>query len=223
MPEYQCLWFQFYRASNFYCMAIAAEPSSPTGPPLATDWVAVSVAAVLEMGVTTAAIVASAAVAICHASTEFLSPSGRRTIRTRGTRGTRGAQQEAASWQEVEAPVNRRHRHDKRRRDNQPDKRHKRGHWRQKQQQLQLCNNQQKRNGMKTRSSSHREVAARRLTWWRWLHDCRGGSNDNYNSEKTTMMTTTAAASVGSNVGMDAAAPLRQWLTTRGKHSQHQR
>jgi len=27
MPEYQCLWFQFYRASNFYCMAIAAESS----------------------------------------------------------------------------------------------------------------------------------------------------------------------------------------------------
>ncbi len=48
-PEYQCPWFQFYRASNFYCMAIAAEPSLPSGPPLATDWVAVSVTVASEM------------------------------------------------------------------------------------------------------------------------------------------------------------------------------
>jgi hypothetical protein len=37
-------WFQFYRASNFYSMAIAAEPSSPSSPPSAADWVAVSIA-----------------------------------------------------------------------------------------------------------------------------------------------------------------------------------
>ena len=42
-PEYQCLWFQLYRASNFYCMAMAAESSSPTSPPSAADWVAFSV------------------------------------------------------------------------------------------------------------------------------------------------------------------------------------
>ena len=99
-------------------------------------WVAVGVAAASETSVTAAAVVASAAVAVCHASAELLSPSGRRAIRTRGTRP------EAASRQEIEAPVNRRRRRrDKRRRDNQPDERHKRSHWQQKQQQLQLCNN----------------------------------------------------------------------------------
>jgi hypothetical protein len=45
-------------------MAIAAEPSSPSGLPSAVDWAAVSVAAALETSITTAAIVASAAVAI---------------------------------------------------------------------------------------------------------------------------------------------------------------
>ncbi len=48
-PEYQCPWFQFYRASNFYCMAIAAELSLPSGPPSAADWVAVSVTVASEM------------------------------------------------------------------------------------------------------------------------------------------------------------------------------
>ena len=47
-PECQCLWFEFYRASNFHCMAIAAELLSPTGPPWTADWVAASVAAALE-------------------------------------------------------------------------------------------------------------------------------------------------------------------------------
>jgi hypothetical protein len=45
-------------------MAIAAEPSSPSGPPLATDWVAVSIAAALETSVTASALVASATVTI---------------------------------------------------------------------------------------------------------------------------------------------------------------
>ncbi len=62
------LWFQFYRASNFYCMAIAADSSSLTGPPSAADWVAVGVAAELETSITAATVVASTAVAICHAS-----------------------------------------------------------------------------------------------------------------------------------------------------------
>jgi hypothetical protein len=48
-PEYQCPWFQFYRASNFYCMTIAAELSLPSGPPLAVDWAAVSVTVASEM------------------------------------------------------------------------------------------------------------------------------------------------------------------------------
>ncbi len=63
-PEYQCLWFQIYRASNFYCMAIAAGPSSPSGPPSATDWAAVSIAAASETRVTAATVVASTAIAV---------------------------------------------------------------------------------------------------------------------------------------------------------------
>ena len=177
-PEYQCLWFQFYRAFNFYCMAIAADSSSPTGLPLAADWVAAGVAAASETSVTAAAIVASATVAVCNASAESLSPSGQRAIRTRG------AQREEASQQEVEAPVNRRRQRDERQHDNQLDERHERGRRQRKQQQLQLCNNQQNRNGTKMRSSSHREVAARRLTWRCRLRNCRGGS-------KAAMMTTT--------------------------------
>jgi hypothetical protein len=57
----QCLWFQFYRASNFYCMAIAAEPLLPSGPPSVADWAAVSIAAASETSVTNATVVASAA------------------------------------------------------------------------------------------------------------------------------------------------------------------
>ncbi len=48
-PEYLCPWFQFYRASNFYCMAIAAEPLLPSGPPSAADWGALSVTVASEM------------------------------------------------------------------------------------------------------------------------------------------------------------------------------
>jgi hypothetical protein len=48
-PEYQCPWFQFYRASNFYCMAIAVEPLLPAGQLSAADWAAVSVTVALEM------------------------------------------------------------------------------------------------------------------------------------------------------------------------------
>ena len=106
---------------------------------------------------------------------------------------------------------------DERQRDNRPDERHERGHLQRKQQQLQLCNNQQKRNGTKMRSSSHQEVAAPRLTWRHRLCNCRGGSTAAMTM--TTMMTTTAAASVGSNMGTDAAAPLRKWSTTQGKCS----
>ena len=68
------------------------------------------------------------------------------------------------------------------------------------------------RNGAKMRSLSQREVTARGLTWPHRLHNCRGGSNDDNDAETTT--TTTMAASIGSSVGMDAAAPLRQWSTT---------
>jgi hypothetical protein len=55
---------QFYRAFNFYCMVIAAEPLSPSGPPLAADWAAISIPAALETSVTASAVVASAAIAI---------------------------------------------------------------------------------------------------------------------------------------------------------------
>ena len=49
-------------------MAIAAEPSLPSGPPLAADWVAISVAEALETRVNASAVVASAAVAIAVAN-----------------------------------------------------------------------------------------------------------------------------------------------------------
>jgi hypothetical protein len=71
---------------------------------------------------------------------------------TTRTRGTRGARRKAASRHEVEAPVNGRRRRDERRRDNQPDEGHERGRWRRKQQQLQLCNNQQKEMGRRNES-----------------------------------------------------------------------
>jgi hypothetical protein len=52
-------------------MAIAAEPSSPSIPPSAADWVAVSVAAALETSVTTSPIVASAAIAVAVANKDY--------------------------------------------------------------------------------------------------------------------------------------------------------
>jgi hypothetical protein len=50
-------------------MAITAKPSSPSGPPSAADWAAVSAAAVLETRVDAATIIASAAVALAVAVT----------------------------------------------------------------------------------------------------------------------------------------------------------
>jgi hypothetical protein len=47
-------------------MAIAAKPSSPSGPPSAADWAAISVAAASETRVGAAAVVASAAIAITN-------------------------------------------------------------------------------------------------------------------------------------------------------------
>ena len=104
-------------------------------------------------------------------------------------------------------------RHDERQRDNQPVEKNKRGCWQRKQQQLQLRNNQQIRYGAKARTLSQREGHR--------FHNGGGGSNDDNNAEMTTTKTT-AAASVGSNVGTDAAAPLCQGLTKRGKHSRCQ-
>jgi hypothetical protein len=49
-------------------MAIAAEPSSQSGPPSAADWAAVSVAAASETSVTASAIIASATVAVAVAN-----------------------------------------------------------------------------------------------------------------------------------------------------------
>ncbi len=45
-------------------MAIAVEPSLPSGPPLAADWAAVSIAAALKTSGTTSTVIASAAVAV---------------------------------------------------------------------------------------------------------------------------------------------------------------
>ena len=63
-PEYQCLWFKFYWASNFYCMVIAADSLLPTGPPSAADWVAASVAAVSETSTAATAVASAAAAAV---------------------------------------------------------------------------------------------------------------------------------------------------------------
>ena len=68
-----------------------------------------------------------------------------------------------------------------------------------------------------TRSLSHREVAVQWLTWRHRLRNCRGGSNENYNAEMTTTTTTMSAASIRSNMGTDAAAPLHQWSLMGGK------
>ncbi len=57
-------------------MAIAAELSLPSGPPSATDWAAVSIAAALETSVTASAIVASAAVTIAVANDNDHPPNG---------------------------------------------------------------------------------------------------------------------------------------------------
>jgi hypothetical protein len=50
-------------------MAIAAEPLSPSGLPLAADWAAVSIAAALETRVNASTGIASTAVAIAVAIT----------------------------------------------------------------------------------------------------------------------------------------------------------
>jgi hypothetical protein len=49
-------------------MVIATEPSSPSSPLLAADWVAISVAAALETSVTASAIVAAAAITVAVAN-----------------------------------------------------------------------------------------------------------------------------------------------------------
>jgi hypothetical protein len=234
-PDYQCLWFQFYRASNFYCMVKAADSLLPTGPPSATDWVAAGVAAALETSVTTAAAVTAAVVdsiitAAADSTITAAADAAAVNVADAAVAAllatTAGNSDDDAITTSKQASVissSLKISLDKRQcGDNQPDKRHERGHWQQKQQQLQLCNNQQNRNGTKTHSSSHRKVAARRLAWRRWLCNCRGGGNDDYDAEMMTMMMTTAAASIGSIVGLDAAALLHQWLTTRGKCSQRQ-
>ncbi len=47
-PEYQCLWFQFYRASIFFCMETFAELSLPSCPPSVADWSVVSITGASE-------------------------------------------------------------------------------------------------------------------------------------------------------------------------------
>ncbi len=71
-PEHQCLWFQFYWASKFYCMTIATDSSPPTCPPSAADWVAAGVTAASETSVTTATDVASVAVTVVAAANSII-------------------------------------------------------------------------------------------------------------------------------------------------------
>ena len=53
-------------------MAIAADSSSPTGPPSAADWVAASVAPASETSVTASAVVASAPIATVAAADSII-------------------------------------------------------------------------------------------------------------------------------------------------------
>ena len=155
-------------------MVIATELSSPTGPLLAADWVAACVAAASETSVTAAAVVASAAVTTVAAADSIITAAADAEAVNAADAAVAAPLAIAAGNNDDDAITTSKRVSvissaakislDERQRDNQPDERHERGHWRQKQQQLQLCNNQQNRNGTKTRSSSHREVAARRLT-----------------------------------------------------------
>ena len=175
-------------------MAIATELSSPSGVPSAADWVAAGVAAASETSITAPAVVPFAAVATVAAADSIITAADAAAVNTADAviavplAAVAGNNDDNAITTLKQASVissAAKISLDKRQRDNQPDKRHKRGRWQQKQQQLQLCNNQQKRNGTKTHLLSHREVAAHRLTWRRWLRNCRGGSNDDYNVEMT--------------------------------------
>ena len=62
-----------YRASNFYCMVIAAEMLSLTGSPSALDWVAIGIAA---------AIVASAAIAVVAAADSIITAPNATAVNT---------------------------------------------------------------------------------------------------------------------------------------------
>jgi hypothetical protein len=159
MPEYQCLWFQFYRASNFYCMTIATESLSPTGPPLATDWVAASVAVAAETSVTTA-ITAIATDSIITAATDSIITAAADAAAVNTADAAVAAPLAVAAENNDDDAITMSKQASvifstmkislgKRQRDSQPDKRHERGRWQQKQQQLQQCNNQQKEMGQR--------------------------------------------------------------------------
>ena len=142
MPEYQCLWFQFYRASNFYCMAIAPESLSPSSPPSAADcWRRLSVAVALETSITAAVAVAVATTVASTAANSIITaaanaaavnatkaplplplPPRQETINDNTITTSKRASIISSA---VKISL------DERQRDNQPDKRHERGHWQQ--------------------------------------------------------------------------------------------
>ena len=67
------------------------------------------------------------------------------------------------------------------------DERDERGRWQRKQQQCSYATINKKGKGVKMCLSSQREVAARQLTWRRWLRNGGGGSNDDDNTETMAM------------------------------------
>ena len=184
-----------YTASNFYCMVIAADSLSPTGLPSAADcWLRISVAVASETSVTATTVV-TIATAVASAAADSIITAAADASTVNAADATVAAHLAAAAGNNDDDAITTSKQVsvissttkislDERPHDSQPDERCKRGRWQQKQQQLQLCNNQQKRNGTKACLSSHQEVAARRLTWRCRLRNCRGGS-------KAAMMTTT--------------------------------
>jgi hypothetical protein len=140
MPEYQCLWFQFYRASNFYCMAIATELLMPTGPPSAADWVAAYIAAASEMSVTAAAAIAAAAdnSFITAAADAAAVNAPNAAVAAPLAAGAGNNDDDAITTPKLVSVISSAAKItlDKRRHDNQPDERDKRGYWQRKQQQL---------------------------------------------------------------------------------------
>ena len=197
-PVYQCLWFQFYRASNFYRMAIAADSSQIGWPPasLQRRRRASPPPPLLPPPPLPPSppLIQSSPLPTPQPSTPSMpqlplpSPPQQETMMM---------MQELRRIERLSFLAPRRYLLTRGDVTTNRTRGTRGAVWQRKQQQLQLCNNQQKRNGAKTRSSSHQEVLAQRLTWQHQLHNCRGSSNDDYNAATTTT-TTKVLASVGS-------------------------
>ena len=126
-------------ASNFYCMAIATELSSLTGPPSAADWVAACVAAASETSVkATAAVVAAATDSIITTAADSIITTAANTSSRNATNVDIAAPLAAAAEKNDDNAITTLKRTsvissaakislDKRQCDNQPDERHERG------------------------------------------------------------------------------------------------